>query len=117
MSAGSNASVTPSATPGATATATPALRPIVAPASQPDQPLAPADVSQLAAVAMRLAMEVCTLSERLRTHELLLAEHGLLKRETVDQYVATGDEAKVRAQYARELIEALSRDLRGQSKE
>lgn len=92
-----------------------AARPIAVPASQPDQPLAAADVSQLVAVSMRLAMEVCALRERLRTQELLLAEQGLIKPEAVDQYVATGDEAKMRAEYARELIEALSRDLSGRS--
>lgn len=90
-------------------------RPIHAPASQPDQPLSAADVSQLVAVTMRLAMEVCALRERVRTHELLLAERGGLDRAQVDQYVATGDEAAERARYARELIEALSRDLSGRS--
>lgn len=92
-----------------------ATRPIVAPASQPDQPLAAADVSQLVAIAMRLAMEVSALRERVLTHELLLAEQGLLKRDTVTQFAASGDEAKERADYARELIEALSRDLNGRS--
>ena len=90
-------------------------RPIFAPASQPDQPLSAADVSQLVAVTMRLAMEVCALRERVRTHELLLAERGGLDRAEVEQYVATGDEAGERARYARELIEALSRDLSGRS--
>lgn len=90
-------------------------RPIHAPASQPEQPLSAADVSQLTAVALRLAMELCALRERLRTHEILLAERGLLDRAQIEQYSASGEEAKERSLQARELIEALSRDLSGRS--
>jgi hypothetical protein len=92
-----------------------ATRPITAPASQPDQPLAAADVSQLAAVTMRLAMELCTLRERVHSQEALLQKNGLLPPQAVDHYVASGPESKDRADYARELIEALSRDLSGRS--
>lgn len=86
-------------------------RPITAPTSGPDQPLAAADVSQLVAVTMRLAMEVSVLRERLATHEALLARHGLLDAAAVDGYVPSPSESAERAAAARALIEALSRDL------
>ena len=86
-------------------------RPIAAPASGQDQPLAPADVSQLVAVTLRLAMELTALRERLLTHEALLARHGLLDAAVVDAYRPDADETRSRLQQARELIESLSRDL------
>ena len=79
--------------------------------SGPDQPLRAADVSQLVAVAMRLAMEVGTLRERLATHEALLAKHGLLDANAVDAYLPSPAEAAVRAAADRALIEALARDI------
>lgn len=79
--------------------------------SGPDQPLRAADVSQLVAVAMRLAMEVGTLRERLATHEALLAKHGLLDPNAVDAYLPTPAEAAARAAADRALIEALARDI------
>ncbi len=79
--------------------------------SGPDQPLRAADVSQLVAVAMRLAMEVGTLRERLATHEALLAKHGLLDSSTVDAYLPSPAEAAARAAADRSLIEALARDI------
>lgn len=88
-------------------------RPIVAPTSGPDQPLAAADLSQLVAVTMRLAMEVSVLRERLRTHEALLARHGLLDAAAVEGYAPTAEESAERSAAARALIEALTRDLRG----
>ena len=51
--------------------------PIMAPTAGPDQPLAAANISQLVAVALRLAMEVSTLRERLRTQQVLLEEMGV----------------------------------------
>lgn len=77
----------------------------------PDQPLDPASVAQLVAVAMRLAMEVSTLRERLLTHEALLARQGLLSAEAVDGYVVPADEVARRAAAARELVEALAADI------
>jgi hypothetical protein len=79
--------------------------------SGPDQPLQPADVSQLVAVAMRLAMEVSALRERVATHEALLARHGLLDAAAVDAYVPSAAENVARAASDRELIEALARDI------
>lgn len=88
-------------------------RPITAPTSGPDQPLAAADLSQLVAVTMRLAMEVSVLRERLHTHEALLARHGLLDAATVEGYTPTAEENAERAAADRALIEALTRDLQG----
>ena len=81
--------------------------------SGPSQPLAAADVSQLVAVAMRLAMEVSALRERLATHEALLARHGLLDAAAVDAYAPDAAEAAARAAAARTLIEALASDIGG----
>lgn len=86
-------------------------RPIIAPASGQDQPLAAADISQLVAVTLRLAMELSALRERVATHESLLQRHGLLDTATVDAYQPSGDETAQRLQQARALIESLSRDL------
>lgn len=81
--------------------------------SGPAQPLAAADLSQLVAVAMRLAMEVSALRERLATHEALLAKHGLLDASAVDGYAPDAAEAAARAASARALIEALATDIGG----
>lgn len=77
----------------------------------PDQPLDSASIAQLVAVAMRLAMEVSTLRERLLTHEALLARHGLLSAEAVDGYAPPAQESARRAAAARELVEALAADI------
>jgi hypothetical protein len=77
----------------------------------PDQPLDAASVAQLVAVALRLAMEVSTLRERLLTHEALLARHGLLAADTVDRYAPSADEVAQRAAAARSLVEALAADI------
>ena len=77
----------------------------------PDQPLDPASIAQLVAVALRLAMEVNVLRDRLRTHEALLARQGLLSPEAVDQYEPSAAELALRTAQARELVEALAADL------
>jgi hypothetical protein len=77
----------------------------------PDQPLDPASVAQLVAVALRLAMEVSTLRERLLTHEALLARHGLLSAESVDGYVPPAEELARRAAAARALVAAIAADI------
>ena len=59
--------------------------PIMAPTAGPDQPLAAANISQLVAVALRLAMEVSTLRERLRTQQVLLEQTGVLAPGAVDR--------------------------------
>lgn len=79
--------------------------------SGPEQPLRQVDVSQLVAVAMRLAMEVSALRERLATHEALLAKHGLLDAAAVNAYRADPADAAARAAADRALIEALARDI------
>ncbi|MCC5869275.1 MAG: hypothetical protein JJU27_12250 [Gammaproteobacteria bacterium] len=77
----------------------------------PDQPLDPANIAQLTAVALRLAMEVSVLRDRLRSHELLLEKHGLLSTAEVDDYAPPSDEQKVRDAASRSLIESLARDI------
>jgi hypothetical protein len=77
----------------------------------PDQPLDGVNVAQLVAVSLRLAMEVSVLRDRLRTHEALLAKHGLLDAAAVDAYAATPEESRERDTFKRELIEALAADI------
>ena len=77
----------------------------------PDQVLDPASIAQLVAVTLRLAMEVSVLRDRLRTHESLLAGHGLLSPEAVDRYEPPADELALRSALARELGGALAADL------
>jgi len=86
--------------------------PIMAPTAGPDQPLAAANISQLVAVALRLAMEVSTLRERLRTQQLLLEQAGVLAPGAVARFVPQGEELQARLAADRELIEALASDLR-----
>ena len=86
--------------------------PIMAPTAGPDQPLAAANVSQLVAVALRLAMEVSALRERVRTQQLLLEQAGLLAPGAVEGFVPQGEELQARLAADRELIEALASDLR-----
>ena len=88
--------------------------PVAAPArltAGPDQPLDPASIAQLVAVALRLAMEVNVLRDRLRTHEALLARQGLLSSEAVDQFEPSAAELALRTAQARELVEAIASDL------
>lgn len=86
--------------------------PIMAPTAGPDQPLGAANVSQLVAVALRLAMEVSAQRERLRTQQLLLEQAGVLAPGAVEGYVPQGEELQARLAADRELIEALASDLR-----
>jgi len=86
-------------------------RPIEAATSGQDQPLAAADVSQLVAVTLRLAMEIGALRERLRSHEALLVQHGLLPAGAVESFSPSAEELQARAAQHRDLIEALARDL------
>ncbi len=86
--------------------------PIMAPTAGPDQPLGPANISQLVAVALRLAMEVSTLRERLRTQQVLLEQAGVIAQGAVDSFVPLGEELQARLAADRELIEALASDLR-----
>ena len=86
-------------------------RPIHAPTSGQEQRLDPANISQLVAVSLRLAMELSTVRERLRTHELLLQKQGILSTDAVDQYVPDAEETRRRLSDDRALIEALARDL------
>ncbi len=79
--------------------------------SGPDQPLDAASVAQLAAVALRLAMEVTVLRDRLGAHEALLGRQGLLSPEAVDSYEAPAAELAQRSAQARELVEALAADI------
>lgn len=77
----------------------------------PDQPLDAANVAQLTAVALRLAMEVSVLRDRLRTHESLLAGHGLLSTNMVDDYAVPAEEQQQRDAASRALIEALAKAI------
>ena len=81
------------------------------PAAGPDQPLDAASIAQLVAVALRLAMEVTVLRDRLRTHEALLARQGLLSAEAVDRYEPSPAELALRSREAGELVAALASDL------
>ena len=77
----------------------------------PDQPLDAANIAQLTAVALRLAMEVSVLRDRLRSHELLLGKHGLLSSAEVDDYAPPTEEQQVRDAASRSLIESLAKDI------
>ncbi len=77
----------------------------------PDQPLDAANIAQLTAVALRLAMEVSVLRDRLRSHELLLAKQGLLSTAEVDDYVPPTEEQQARDAASRSLIESLAKDI------
>ncbi|MFK7957070.1 MAG: hypothetical protein AB8B96_13330 [Lysobacterales bacterium] len=63
---------------------------------------------QVVAVVLRLAMEVSVLRDRLRTHELLIAE---LSPEDVDQFTPAQDEASARQQARTDLIDSIINDL------
>jgi len=77
----------------------------------PDQPLDAANVAQLTAVALRLAMEVSVLRDRLRTHELLLAQHGLLSSDAVNDFAVPTAEQQQRDAESRALIESLAKAI------
>ncbi len=77
----------------------------------PDQPLDAASVAQLTTVALRLAMEVSVLRDRLRSHELLLERHGLLSTAEVDALQVPEDEQRERDAASRALVESLARDI------
>lgn len=87
------------------------VRPIEAATSGPQQPLAAADLSQLVAVTMRLAMELGALRERLRTHEALLVQHGVFSADEVECFMPSAAELQTRLAGHRELVESLARDL------
>lgn len=86
-------------------------RPIEATTSGPEQPLTAADLSQLVAVTLRLAMELGALRERLRTHEALLVQHGVFSADEVEAFAPAADELQARLAEHRGLIESLARDL------
>ncbi len=86
-------------------------RPIEAATSGPQQVLAAADISQIVAVTLRLAMEVGALRERLRTHEALLVQHGVLAAGEVENFTPDAAELQARLAGHRELVESLARDL------
>jgi len=86
-------------------------RPINAATSGQDQLLSAVDVSQLVAVTLRLAMEVGALRERLRTHEALLVQQGVLPEAAVESFAPSTGEVQQRLAEHRDLIEALARDL------
>lgn len=77
----------------------------------PKQPLEPINVAQLVAVSLRLAMEVGVLRDRLRTHEVLLARHGLLDSAAIDAHSPDATELRWRGEQNRALIEELGRDV------
>jgi hypothetical protein len=77
----------------------------------PRQPLDSVNVAQLVAVSLRLAMEIGVLRDRLRTHERLLAQHGLLDPLSVDTFVPDAAEQTVRVSAHRALIEAVGHDV------
>jgi hypothetical protein len=91
------------------------VRPIEAATSGQDQPLGAADLSQLVAVTLRLAMEVGALRERLRTQEALLVQHGILPSGAIDSFKPDMTESQARNQAHRALIEALAADLGGKA--
>ncbi len=63
------------------------------------------------AAILRLCMEVSVLRDRLRTHEALLAEHGLLSPDAVDDYAVPAAESKLRNEANQTLIEQIVADL------
>jgi hypothetical protein len=77
----------------------------------PDQPLEPASIAQLVAVATRLAMEITVLRERLATHEALLSKQGLLDAAAIDSFRPDPAEQAARDVVTKRLIELLAADL------
>ena len=66
---------------------------------------------QVVAVVMRLAMEICVLRDRLRTHEQLLAAQSLLSPEAIEWYTPSKDEAASRQDARSKLIEGIINDF------
>lgn len=66
---------------------------------------------QVVAVVLRLAMEISVLRDRLSTYEELLAEHGVLAREEVEQFTPSKNGTAVRQKARTELIENIINDL------
>lgn len=60
---------------------------------------------------MRLAMEICVLRDRLRTHEQLLSGRELLSCEELERYTPSKDESAARQEARRRLIEGIINDL------
>jgi hypothetical protein len=77
----------------------------------PDQPLEPASIAQLVAVATRLAMEITVLRERLATHEALLSKQGLLDAAAIDSFRPDPAQQAARDAVTKRLIELLAADL------
>lgn len=66
---------------------------------------------QVVAVVLRLAMEICVLRDRLRTHEQLLGEQNVLSTEDIEQFTPSEDEAAARKYARNKLIESIINDL------
>lgn len=66
---------------------------------------------QVVAVVLRLAMEICVLRDRIRTHEQLLAEQGSLTPEDIERFTPSKNEAAARQRASNELIESIINDL------
>ncbi|MEL7029746.1 MAG: hypothetical protein AAGL49_11165 [Pseudomonadota bacterium] len=73
--------------------------------------IAEPDMDKLVSVVMRLAMEVSVLRERVETHELLAARHGLYTRDDVDAFQPDQAEQKRRAQERAAFVEKIVHDL------
>ena len=66
---------------------------------------------KVVAVVLRLAMEICVLRDRLKTHEQLFAEHSLLMPEDIERFTPSKDDATARQEARNELIEHIINDL------
>jgi hypothetical protein len=66
---------------------------------------------QVVAVVMRLAMEICVLRDRVRTHEQLLARHQVLSPEEIESYAPSKEESAARREASTRLIESIIDDL------
>lgn len=66
---------------------------------------------QLVTAILRLTMEVSVLRDRLRSHEALLAEHGLISTKTVDQFEPDSEDKAARAASREQLIAQILGDL------
>jgi hypothetical protein len=77
---------------------------------RPDQ-LHELSPDQVVAVVMRLAMEICVLRDRLRTHEELLAGRGVLSPEEIESHTPSKSESAARQEASTRLIESIINDL------
>jgi len=66
---------------------------------------------QLVAAILRLTMEISVLRDRLATHEQLLAEHGLLSPESIDEFAPNAEERQRRTAVRVSLIDSVLKDL------